>query len=162
MREKSVKLSRHSLKNKEENISSTSYTCMVEMFFDMRWYATHSEACIMSNSKSIFKSKEAESSHHSCQPCHEDYHFLLIWILVKIKFTFKISECSISYLACSWTPTISTSLSEEAILISSLRGALPVDVLSLARNPGSKWPEREGRKNKLNSLNFSQAAPTTH
>lgn len=45
-----------------------------------------------------------------------------------------------AHLACSWTPTISTSLSEEAILISSLSGALPTDVLSLARNPGSKWP----------------------
>jgi len=50
-----------------------------------------------------------------------------------------------SYLACSWTPTISTSLSEEAILISSLIWGLPEEVLSLARKPGSKWPVDGGK-----------------
>lgn len=49
-------------------------------------------------------------------------------------------------------PTISTSLSEEAILISSLVWALLKDILSLARNPGSKWPIDEENANTAKCL----------
>lgn len=49
-------------------------------------------------------------------------------------------------------PTISTSLSEEAILISSLIWALLKDILSLARNPGSKWPTDEENANTAKCL----------
>lgn len=64
----------------------------------------------------------------------------------------KVSGRS-SYLACSWTPTISTSLSEEVMLISSLIWVLPGEGLSLARKPGSKRPTRGTNAHTHNMLN---------
>lgn len=98
IREKSVKVSRHLLKIWGKH--QFYFTCIYGWdVLDRRCNTFSSSLSCLIKKHFLSHRKLWDSSHHSCQPCHEDYHFLLtLWL--KSNSHLKYENAPLNVLPC--------------------------------------------------------------